>query len=284
MKLLPLLGIGAAAAGATYYLTRTSKPASGPFTPQGKRGVIDEPKKFIISMMGLRSAPPGFEDWKIIEWPGEGPGHPSWFQKAARLRRNGRLLPVLMEQFQIPADAEIGAVGFSAGSNSGMREILRDSADRKRLSFAVAADGFHAAIKDPRARTDDPRTWFFAFNEQVAPFANAALEAAKGGTPFVQTASTVAAPNKTMATSELGVIAIDSLIRGAGESEFRPLPAPLEAVSDDIELGGRYSGEKGQYVNIVVKGNSAADHIFQANAVIPAAMKWIKTRLENRSA
>lgn len=270
-SVFPLL-MGAAVLGGLGWLARQ---------PRKTNTVPDHPSSDVIfSMMGLRAVPKGFEGWRLIEWPGEGAGHPSWAALAQRLRSgDGRLLPALRRLYSVDESARIGVVGFSAGSNSGVREMLRSPADRASYAFVLAIDGLHASIKPgSRWREDDPVSWFWSFREQVEPFAAMAAEAAQGRGIFVQTASRVAAPNPQLSSTEQGVNAISVYLSQRGLNEYRELPTSFEDL-EKLEYGGIVSGDAGRYLSCVLGGSDAAAHVYQSRVVTPLALEWVRTRL-----
>lgn len=155
----------------------------------------------LISCMALAKLPdldwpsePGF-----IQWAGAATGgHPDWSKPADQLRegkwRQGRLLPRLLKRFGMAADARVAAVGFSAGSNSGLRELMRNAEDRAQIDSVFAVDGFHP-MRHPRPKSSAPRDQFAAYDQQIGFLADYAASAAHGGKMYVQTSSLVATPN-----------------------------------------------------------------------------------------
>lgn len=160
----------------------------------------------VISCMALAKIPSGVNFAKpprILHWmPPTTPGkHPSWTPQADAWReppyRKGRLLPELCSRFGIDFDAveRIAAFGFSAGSNNGLRELLRNVDDRQRFSAVFAVDGLHPNLR-PVPLGTGPRARYAAWDAELEPFADFATAAAFGERLAVFTASDVAAPSK----------------------------------------------------------------------------------------
>ena len=107
--------------------------------------------RVIISCMAGGIVP----GWRTIEWPGESPpkgGHPSWHALATRARRaDGRLLPVLASRWGIwealEPGGELVVIGYSAGANSGLRELIRHPEDLAACTRVISLDGLHANLK-----------------------------------------------------------------------------------------------------------------------------------------
>jgi hypothetical protein len=220
----------------------------------------------ILSMMGINSKnlPAAFKLWRIVEWPGEGSGHPSWAQLAARLRSpDGRLLPTLAKMYRFESANQVVAVGFSAGSSSGCRELLRHPLDRAALAAAVLCDGAHAALKtwlkyDPAA----PEKYFADWKTQVAPLRDAFSD----GMAVFMTASQVD-PGPGLSKTALVMRAIRDSLK-ADNVEFESAPGPLTAAFPSVQSELRCNvGPGGKQIEF--SGADKAAHIFQANEVIP---------------
>lgn len=154
----------------------------------------------LISCMALAQLPdlfnkaPGF-----LQWAGQATGgHPDWQKPADSMRkgawRKGRLLPTLLGMYGFPKDARVAAVGFSAGSNSGLRELTRNEEDRAQIDTILAVDGFHP-MKHPNPKGSGAAQQFAAYDQQIAGIAEFAITAAHGGKVYAQTSSQVATPN-----------------------------------------------------------------------------------------
>lgn len=170
----------------------------------------------VISLMSLAKIPDGvtFEHPPaILHWmpsstkPGS---HPSWTADADKLReppyRKGRLLPNLVKQFSKalgfgPADVNrICVVGFSAGANNGLRELLRNRDDREAIDVVFSVDGLHPNLRPvPLPGVDEWRAPYAAWDAEMEPFADFAVAAALGERVAVFTCSDVAAPSKVNA-------------------------------------------------------------------------------------
>lgn len=156
----------------------------------------------VISCMALPELPPlawGDPPPRFIQWPGEATGgHPDWMRAADKLRsppyRKGRLLPALLRRYGVPTDVQVAVIGFSAGSNSGCRELLRNADDRAQIDACFQVDGLHA-MRHPKPRSSAPRDQFVSYAGQVAMVVEYAGTAASGGRLHVQTSSQVASPN-----------------------------------------------------------------------------------------
>lgn len=243
----------------------------------------------LLSLYALREKPPGFEDFRLIEWtPATSGGHPSWFSEASQMRdKNGSLWHALRRRFGIPEDPPMFVVvGFSAGSNSGLREVLRSSLDRSRIHAALSLDGLHASTKswikaDP---AKDPRERYFDWGGQLGPFLDAATE--MGSDParvFVATASDVARPGKDLTKTVEAwrdiyrILQIEGVPTLAGAGDVPPtLAASDRGAPVVLEPGLAYRvGERSTRPSpfLPFKGAQARDHVQQAQAVGPWALR-----------
>lgn len=206
----------------------------------------------LISCMALATLPGGWlgQTPRFLQWPGETSGaHPDWTSAADRLRkgahRKGRLLPSLLAHYRMPTDARCAVVGFSAGSNSGCHELLRNSEDRDQIDAVCQIDGWHP-MRRISPRSQATRDAFLAFDDQVEPlldFANAV--GASADRVYVQTTSQVASPNRgVMATWEampfLEILAVDSVPTRLRTPPGVPLGFPHRATHPKLKRGEPY--------------------------------------------
>lgn len=254
----------------------------------------------LISCMGVRKLP----DWLpwqgkppvLLEWAGAmgAGGHPGWAQVARRLRGpDGSLLRNLLAQyrrflgFDLDGVDRIAVVGFSAGSNSGVRELLRSPLDRARISWVAAVDGMHPmwSLQNPtEAETEaDVRKLYQDWPGQMDPFAQFALEASDlQGNGFVCTASQVAAPSSQVAPTST---AIHSLARWVLENRTGPrLPPdipktfPGRRSAPYLHPGELYpepiAGDgAGPFVALWYQGSDERAHRLQAYVVVPDLLR-----------
>jgi hypothetical protein len=252
----------------------------------------------LISCMALRQVP----DW--LPWAGEAPkllefpgvptesGHPSW-QRAARTLRgsDGAILPALFARyhrylgFGLAETQRIAAVGFSAGSNSGIRTLLESPLDRARLDFAAAVDGMHPTLQAEqrgihRPLSDDPRSDFVAWQQQMGGFEAYALDAAQGACGFVATASAVAPTQATVSTTAQALSALYAVVAQATGPSSPNLPAsyPPRTSSPSLRDGEEYPipyaiEGVGNFVALWYAGDQKRDHVLQAAVVVPDVLR-----------
>lgn len=252
----------------------------------------------LISCMALRAVP----DWLpwageppvMLEWPGvpTASGHPSW-QRAARTLRgaDGSILPALFGRyrqflgFDLDGVNRIAAVGFSAGSNSGIRTLLESDLDRARLDFVAAVDGMHPTLApEPRGvhrpLSDDPRSDFIAWDQQMGPFAAFASSAAEGACGFVATASSVAPTSREISTTSQALSALFAVVARATGPSSPNLPAsyPPRTSSPSLRAGEEYPlpysiEGVGDFVCMFYGGDQPRDHQLQAAVVVPDILR-----------
>lgn len=181
---------------------------------KGMVGAIEQgtdPTSVILNVYGFPDPrfvkfewPDSMREARKVQFSGHvrpGHVHPEWGPVASALRdQEGRLLPNLLRKHGLDPDAvrRIGVVAFSAGSNSGLRELLRHPEDRAALTFALALDGLHAARKARGAwHAGDVPSRYFHWRQDVGPWFEAAKTAAHGnGLALIATSSNVAAPGR----------------------------------------------------------------------------------------
>lgn len=251
----------------------------------------------LISCMGLRKVP----DWLpwageppiMLEWPGTPTGgHPSW-QRAARGVRgsDGAILPPLFARYRqyLGCDLDrvrrIAAVGFSAGSNSGIRALLESELDRARLDFVASVDGMHPTLAPAqrgvhRPHAADPRDDFADWNRQMGPFAAFADLAAQRACGFVATASSVAPARRDIATTSQALSALFAVIAQAAGPSSPRLPAayPPRTESPALRRGEPYPlpysiEGAGDFVALMYPGDQTRDHQLQAQVVVPDILR-----------
>jgi hypothetical protein len=224
--------------------------------------LIPENSDIIISTMGIRGS--DFDGWRVIEWPGvsKSGGHPSWAAKAASMRGPLGLIPNILRQYGIKKPRRIGLVGFSAGSNSGLRELLRDPLDRALASFAVSADGMHMAVRSDYKRGSELADDDLIEPSQLEPFKSFA----RTGKPFVITASNVERPIPTVTKTREAMLNIE---HGLAE----------QPVKQDYGLEGN-TWSKGNVLFYITDGNMAKDHVHHANSIPTLLRRWVMPKLE----
>lgn len=224
----------------------------------------------------------------VIEWmpPNPGGGHPSWQNDAFRLRdpATGRVVPRVLKMFGASEPSKIAAFGFSAGANSGLREVLRSKEDREAISFCASIDGIHAvlsyagvnAMKTGTAAVSDPRAIFKYWDQQVSPLAEYALSAARGERILFVTGNNLAPPEtpEPVSSTPFGMKWIYEWLKEQsgvkpynekGARAFADLGTPMPAM-----MFGR-----GQCYFFVYTGTRREDHIEQANVIIPRILRSV---------
>ncbi len=256
----------------------------------------------LISCMALQSVP----DWiawpdgapSLLEFAGQSPpggGHPGWGATAARYRdASGQLLPNLFRAyarylgFDVATAGRVGVVGFSAGSNSGVRELLRNPRDRARISFVLAVDGLHPNLSAAGAgRISRTRTAAYAdWSSEVGGLEDAATQAALDAGPLViVTASDVAASSSTNAKTASALSDLEWVVMNnvqlSGHRVVQPTvpgPFPPRTTSPVLRAGEAYpqprfvSGCR-RFVALYYDGAQARDHVLQARIVTPDVLE-----------
>jgi len=253
----------------------------------------------IFSMMGITSLDwwPNPERPRLIEWPGEGSGHPSWKAKADRMRDGkGAMLPRLFAEYGVPDGARVAFVGFSAGSNSGLRAVLQSRQDRARIDFVGSFDGLHLTLKDKSVWDPaKPLSPFFA--DQVDGFVDYAMGAAEGMRGMVITSSDVAAPpvSSGLPLSQTKFVQRRILEAVGAElgrlqppadpyTEMRKLPTdaiiPPAVVGQLQQAGGTPMLDQtiGNLVTTASPGRDQEAHITQARVFVPTLLKLTLAR------
>jgi hypothetical protein len=226
---------------------------------------------------------------RLIELPGAPGKHPSWAPVAQQLRDGrGALLPALRRQYQISPNSRIAVVGFSAGSNSGLRALLASALDRVEYDFVGSFDGLHLNIKSPPWPAGVLSRFF---PDQVDGFADYALAAARRQRGMVITSSSVAAPVVSGLPVSQTVLAQTAILAWVGEQMQRLAPGadPWRAMAraaGDIELPAarvaelaRAGGEPwslqtvGNLVCTASPGANEAAHIVQARVFAPVLLR-----------
>jgi hypothetical protein len=252
-------------------------------------------RDLIISCAGLRRVPSGLpwagEPPILLAWPGvpTPSGHPSWKAAARELRgSDGAMLDRLIGRYRrfIGADlsgiSRIAVVGFSAGSNSGVRELLRSPLDRARISFVAAIDGLHPMLARRRVRAaeTDPTANYADWPGQMAPFAEYGLLAAEDqGAAMVCTASGVSASRQVAPTG----VALASLYQwiaahSSATGPWLPPEFPPRESAPALRAGEQYptpsivQGAR-RFVAMWYQGRTARAHELQAYVVAPDVLR-----------
>lgn len=225
----------------------------------------------------------------LIEWPGyfSKPGaHPSWESVAEPLRDgSGQLLPNLLRKYGQPSPRRIAVIGFSAGSNSGLGQLLKHPADRAMVDFVGSFDGIHVYTGTTPPPPADPLA-YFKYREQISPWYDVMLAGARGEKGVVVTASDVAPPaveftkTRTALNALLQSVGIATGRLTAGDTPWTSPPMKYRA--GDLQLppsllatlqgswGTTGEAVMGQLVGLMApNGNQASDHIKQAKMIGP---------------
>lgn len=160
--------------------------------------------------------------------------HPSWTTDADKLRdppyRAGRLLPNLINWFSKSLGFNfdhvdrICAIGFSAGANNGLRELLRNKDDRERLDVLLSVDGMHPNLAPVAGATIESK--YADWQKEMEPFADFATASALGERLAVFTASDVAAPAPTNAKTANALADLVHVVQGRVSPWVDPLIPP----------------------------------------------------------
>jgi hypothetical protein len=236
-------------------------------------------RPILLNLMALRQVPQGFDaiDWMPPATDYRAGGHPTWVHDANRLRSgSGPLIPALLRRYGRPEDSDVLAIGFSAGSNSGLRELLRDPQDREQLVGVVALDGLHSSLKTWVKDAPSVRDRYADWTGQMSPFEDYMRRAADGDKLMVATASDVAAPPGGITKTRDAWLDIVTDLANLGVP-VHPLASSLQETLTGTDgrsvswfpAPGATLGDRG-YV-LFFEGNQARDHVQQAQAVAP----WI---------
>ena len=245
--------------------------------------------KVVISTMATGGVlPVDWAGWKSFEWSGKptARGYTGWSAVAAALRDRGtgRLLPNLLKNYNMSPDSMVVAVGFSAGSNDGLRELLRNAEDRNQIVAAVAVDGAHWNQKKQGAT--DPKD-YWDWKGEAGPFDQMAQLAATSGKPFVTTASMVAAPvvpKQILSTTREALASISGTTLGAtGIAKSSPpgmfaVPLTGTVKGQQVSKAPIDGWSQGGFVASVWPGNQPNDHIWQANTLVPQALAYLRAK------
>lgn len=232
---------------------------------------------------------------RLLEWSGTSAtpgGHPSWETAARALRgSDGALLAPLLRRSNIRDAARIAVVGFSAGANSGLRELLRSPIDRARIDAAFSIDGIHALVRDESGA--HPAAW--SDPTQVDGLFQLMQAGARGQALAVVTASNVARPvtcstcaKTSWALGRLTAAIAADLGRSPSSVETfsavsDPIPPALAAAL--VALGETEHARFSDLWALWFRGDQAADHIRQAHEILPLLIRsllvprWTKTSL-----
>lgn len=228
---------------------------------------------------------------RLLEWSGTAPtpgGHPSWETAARALRgSDGSLLGPLLRRSGIRDAARIAVVGFSAGANSGLRELLRSPADRVRIDSVFSIDGIHALVRDDSGK--HPAAWSDPTQVEglLSMMAAAATPGAAGTNAdarlVVVTASNVARPvscstcaKTSWALGRLTAAIASDLGRSPSSVETfsavsDPIPPALAAAL--VALGETEHARFGNLWALWFRGDQPADHIRQAHEILPLLIR-----------
>ena len=219
----------------------------------------------VLRMLGEREgSKPAIISWMPRDYSGV--GHPDWRPEARQLRgADGRIIPALLQRFPTVrgAPARIAAFGFSAGSNSGLRELLRSPADRGALSFVASVDGLHFLKAYDGS----------VFQEDFDPWVAYARDAVEGRATCVFTGNNLQAPTVSTTKTPEGMKLIHQAIlaRVGNDAAFR-YPPNLSVMRQFSAYGPPLTNGQGGIGNCYFyeyPGTQAVDHIIQARVIVP---------------
>jgi hypothetical protein len=184
--------------------------------------------------------------------------------------------------FDLSSVGRVAVVGFSAGSNSGVRELLRSPLDRARIDFVAAIDGMHPMFTHRRIRSAElePEELYADWPGQMEPFAAYALEAAEdAGGAMVCTASQVRA-SPGVAPSYMALASLYQWVaaRTSAHGPWIPEAFPPRSSAPALRVGEAYPTpleEQGarRFVALWYPGRTARDHQLQAWVVAPDVLR-----------
>lgn len=290
--LAALLGlVGLSAAGRS---SSSASPGTSTGTSSGASGASSsggDSKDLIISLMAIRDLSwwPGAKP-RLINWvpPAGASGHPSWEAPVNQLRdSSGAFLPKFLKQFRMEDAERIALVGFSAGSNSGLRACLQNASDRRRLDFVAGFDGIHVGLANKAAWKDSEPLSHFIQRDQIDGYLALMANAIAGSQGMVLTASQVepAQPsNPAYARISATGQAMSWLLQAAAKDAGRWRGGDDFSAGNDVampdylrqrltELGMLRHQELGQLVMAWFSGNDKAAHILQADTIAPALLQ-----------
>lgn len=249
----------------------------------------DLPEALVFSCMAVGK--PGLaalDSWParpgVVEWmprltkPGS---HPDWKPDGLAFRDpvTGRVVPRLLQMFGRSEPLRLAAFGFSAGSNSGVRELLRSPSDRESLSFVAAVDGLHAALSNPVLHVpSNPKSYFLDWKGQMEPFVEYAIQAARGQCTMVLTGNDLAEPAAGLTRTPYAIRRLMDYVESQPDIEeydqdtaraFADLGAPLP-----LQMFGR-----GKLYCFTYGGTRKEDHIAQAKVVVPRIIDMFLKKL-----
>lgn len=242
--------------------------------------------KVVISCMALAELPdldwgpdaPGF-----IQWSGAATGgHPDWSKPADQMRkggwRKGRMLPTLLARYGFDAESRVALVGFSAGANSGVRELLRNAEDRAQIDAVFQVDGMHP-LRRPRPKTSAAKDQFAAYPQQVEFLAEYAADAAAGGKLYVQSTSQVGTPSPGVFATWEAMPLLEAIAEEATPPRMQTAPAvpggfPNATNHARLDRGEPYPRPMavaglGNFVQLHYSGAGKRAHQLQAWIVAP---------------
>lgn len=241
---------------------------------------LDGDQDVIFSFMAIRPEwmPEELSGARLIEVPGvvaEGHSNPGWSHLSG-LKVNGSVIRGLLNHYGIKNPRRIAAFGFSAGSNAGLRELLKNEADRQTLSMVAAIDGLHPRLNPYFVEAGDIKDHYQWYDEQVKPFFSYAMRAAMGDTVLVATASNVAAPiindGKVSKTADAWGdidLMINSEYSGPLDNQIYPYQFDTAKIVPD------YVGGVNDFTVFYYPGEGKQAHIDQAQIVGPLILKYI---------
>jgi len=252
------------------------RPTHGYAPPWYRRGNM--PTDVVLSMFAGEKIPPGVpfaNPPRVIQWnpPIVEGSHPSWTAEADKLRagpwRKGPLLPALLRRYNVRIEdvGRIAVIGFSAGSNNGVRECLRSDDDRRRIDTVLAVDGLHPNLAPSPG--SPPRGPYASWSTELEPFAAFAERAALGYGAMAATASEVAAPSKSNGqTARVLIDLVDDVAARVNGRELGPRLLPEGFPTSGAQLVPLSRTELGTFVALWYAGKDKNAHILQGTAVV----------------
>lgn len=234
----------------------------------------------------------------LIDWQGvraSPAAHPSWSGPADALRGpDGRLLPALLRKYGHSSASRVACIGFSAGSNSGLGQLLKHPLDRAQIDFVGSFDGIHGYVGQYPPPAGNPLA-YFKYRDQADPWFDFMRQAALGLKGCVVTASNVAPPAADFTQTR---IAVTSLLQALGTQlgrlsagdtpwtspplMYRPGDAALPAATLEqvrASWGTITTATMGQLNALTApNGDQKEDHVKQARMIGPLMLATLVPR------
>jgi hypothetical protein len=235
----------------------------------------------VLSFMAVKSLV-GFGDPAPVlltvpgAMPASGKGNPSWGRVLDPMRDSeGRVLPGLFKRYEqfvgVPfADVNrIAAVGFSAGANNGLRNLLKHPEDRDRIDALISIDGLHPNI---RRRidfdSDDPGDAVIDWKGEMGPFVDLAVRGLRDQALAVWTASDITINRSDVASTRDALRLLTIAV--AAQVQQQPSMGRVPELEDPPPEA---TVQLGDFFALWYAGADAEAHRIQARRVLPEILR-----------